>query len=71
MANRGRCKTCDAEIVWAKTEKGRPIPLDREPELRYVREGESDIVILRSTYQTHFVTCPDAKEHRKREKARG
>lgn len=26
-----RCRTCKAEIRWAVTEQGRPIPLDLEP----------------------------------------
>jgi len=26
-----RCRCCDAEIIWATTEKGKPIPVDSEP----------------------------------------
>ena len=64
--NFARCKSCQAEIIWAKTKNGKPVPLDRSPVMkRYVRVGTSDLVELRTTYQTHFVTCPNAAEHRK------
>jgi len=26
-----RCRSCNAELIWATTEKGKPIPLDAEP----------------------------------------
>lgn len=64
--NKARCKSCGATIIWAKTEKGVPIPLDASPVMmRFVRKGSSDVVERRTTYQTHFVTCPNAADHRK------
>jgi hypothetical protein len=64
--NFAKCRSCGAEIIWARTKKGKPIPLDRSPTMtRYVREGTSDLVVQRTTYQTHFITCPNAAEHRK------
>jgi len=65
-----KCKTCKAPIIWAVTDKGKSIPLDMKGEKRYVlvpAQGDRDPVVeLRTTYASHFVTCPDAKEHRKK-----
>lgn len=66
------CSSCGAEIVWAKTTNGKAVPLDAKPEKRYVRcasgpgPAEDATVELRSTYVTHFVTCPNATQHRKK-----
>lgn len=62
-----QCKSCGAKIIWGKTANGKAVPLDCPPEKRYVLSGEaSDIVTLRSTYASHFVTCPDADKFRKK-----
>lgn len=65
-----RCRSCARSIHWAKTEKARAIPLDREP----VAGGNIELVdgvakyvspnpeVRR--YVSHFVTCPYAREHR-------
>lgn len=29
--NLGRCKSCGAEVLWVRTDKGRPMPLDCPP----------------------------------------
>lgn len=64
------CRTCPAQITWARTEKGKRIPLDvgRVPDgnitvdaegvAHYVTPGTGDRV-------SHFATCPNAKEHRR------
>lgn len=66
------CRSCGAEIVWAKTEHGRTIPLDAKPERRFVLNAGEGIsfdstTIARSvpTFGSHFATCPNADEHRK------
>jgi hypothetical protein len=65
MAN---CRSCGAEIVWAKTERGKAIPLDAKPEKRFVLE---EVPMQRdrqarqvTTYVSHFATCPDADKFR-------
>jgi len=62
-----QCKSCGAEIVWGQTDKGKAIPLDAAPEQRFicVAYPSFDVLRLVPTYQTHFATCPNAKEHRK------
>jgi hypothetical protein len=72
------CKSCGAEIVWAKTIKGRPIPLDPAPSPRgNIVIGEAGIALVYNApagiaprfedaprYLSHFATCPDADLHR-------
>jgi hypothetical protein len=65
-----RCRSCKAEIVWAKTSTGRAMPFDAEPKVggeweideegqaHYDPEGES-------RFTSHFATCPNAAEHRR------
>lgn len=69
-----RCRSCNAEIVWAITENGKRMPFDAEPAERptglfkLVNDGPD--VLARSVagepvYLSHFVTCPNADEHRR------
>jgi hypothetical protein len=68
------CGTCGAHITWARTPSGRPIPLDPEPvvggNIRVEDPGGACTARIEKPsdnplYMTHFVTCPDAKEHRR------
>jgi hypothetical protein len=67
-----RCRSCDAEILWVKTQSGKKMPVDKEPvplppglfqlfapanEEAYVRSAPA----LRTS---HFATCPNADQHR-------
>lgn len=72
--------TCGALILWAKTAKGRPIPLNATPDpkgnielrdgvARFVKaDPNADLSLLDppTRYTTHFVNCPHAAEHRKK-----
>ena len=62
------CKTCGAKITWAKTESGKHMPLDFPGEKRIIVDNGGVIHIL-DTFISHFSSCPDAAEHRKRGKA--
>ncbi|KKK70334.1 hypothetical protein LCGC14_2925040 [marine sediment metagenome] len=57
------CSSCGADIVWGKTKAGKRIPLDAAPIGGLMNEETGEVMRLR---QTHFATCPNAKEHRKR-----
>jgi hypothetical protein len=74
-----RCKSCNAPIFWARTDKGRAMPLDLKPvagasiivtgpttDLRahVLKDGEVDHGFVR--YTSHFATCPQAKQHRRK-----
>ena len=52
-AHVARCKSCQALIVWARTEGGRAIPLS----LATVEERGGVRYAL-----THFADCPEAKQ---------
>ena len=53
-----RCKSCGMRIVWGK-QNGRAHPLD--PKILNVLTAEGKLVRGR---ESHFVSCPNAKEHR-------
>lgn len=73
-----RCKSCGARVLWARTVKGsKGIPLDPDPEpggnvkLRRGKDGalEAEVVEARPDvwlHQSHFVTCPQADQWRRR-----
>lgn len=72
-----RCRSCGAAIFWALTENEKRIPMDAEP-ITPLAGGHYAIdwprgpdrapraIATPAIYQTHFVTCPNAAEHRKR-----
>lgn len=72
MAN---CKFCNASVRWAKTSKGKLIPLNPTP----VPDGKFGLVLgtdpplavaaqdhHQLRYDTHFADCPFAGKARKR-----
>ena len=69
-----KCRTCQQEIVWGRTESGKRVPLD-PPEKRFIRmdmlEGlagvgrAEDEFCMVETHVSHFATCPQADQHRK------
>ncbi len=64
MAN---CRTCGARILWFRMEgSGKPMPVDADA-LRVIVptaiDGEGRVVVA---YRSHFATCPDADQHRKK-----
>lgn len=47
------------------------MPLDATPEKRFVIEPAAPPLALpRDTYVSHFATCPNAAQHRKKPEAR-
>jgi hypothetical protein len=64
------CKGCNAAIVWSTTEAGKAVPLNTPPEKRYImifpHDGSREYVKLVETWMSHFVTCPQAAEFRKK-----
>ena len=70
---RGLCKSCQAAIWWARTTKGKPIPLDPQPVVggnievnggiaRYVTPDQNAVT---QRFVSHFATCKNAEQHRK------
>ena len=77
------CRSCDAEVLWARTPQDKAIPIDPEPV-----EGGNIVLhdpvpgrprtchfVGRGTpsdgprYVSHFTTCPNAAQHRRPRKA--
>jgi hypothetical protein len=69
------CRSCGAEIFWAKTTTGRNIPLDADKvgplmvpdgNLDFVDSGAVMVVGPGGKMRSHFATCPNAAQHRTR-----
>ena len=63
-----KCKSCGANIRWERTVNGKAMPLDDKVEKRLIlttNEKDEPFVCLVDTWQSHFVSCPDAAQHRK------
>lgn len=68
------CGSCGAQILWVETSTGKWVPLD--PDM--VPDGNVEVydgvaVVIanssvgsRDRYKSHFATCPNAGQHRKR-----
>jgi hypothetical protein len=72
-----RCRSCDAPIFWGRTALGKPVPLDAEPvasagrgqyAVSWPDDGRGVPLAIHDAaiHLTHFATCPNAAEHRKR-----
>lgn len=70
-----RCRGCNAVIRWAKTEAGKPIPVDPEPvpggNLVVTAQGiahflKKDELPTGPTYVSHFSTCPNRDQFKRR-----
>jgi hypothetical protein len=71
-----KCRGCGADIIWTVTEQGNRMPVDARPEKRLLlmgrqRDDQAPIAMARDTYMSHFATCPNAAEFRRRDVARG
>lgn len=69
------CRSCGAPIFWARTTTRKNIPIDADPvdngnvELTRTWDGPFRVVSVVApgdgTHVSHFVTCPDASDHRR------
>lgn len=69
------CRSCRAPIVWARTLKGRRIPLDPEPGPAGNLVINDGVAITAPAdapagirFTSHFATCEFAHTHRKRDR---
>lgn len=78
MVRAVNCSSCGAPVRWEKTVRGKPIPLDPKPvpgAHLFIRP-DGLVADDRShpagkempRFETHFATCPNASEHRRRRK---
>ncbi len=60
------CRTCNKEIFWLKTKAGKIMPVDAET---VPKKGTGDIattIFDPKTMTSHFATCPQANQHRRK-----
>lgn len=55
-----RCRSCRAMIIWFRTPSGKNMPVDAD-----TVEPEDDELDL-SRHKSHFATCPNAWQHRRK-----
>lgn len=65
------CRACSAPIRWAKTERGKKMPLDEKPETRAVVIGPElpkspMFIAIQQVFIPHWATCPAGNRFRKR-----
>lgn len=66
-----RCKSCSAEVVWAKTTAGKATPMERADDGTWiivdgvVKQATSED-LDKPLYRSHFSSCPQAKQWRQR-----
>ena len=78
--NLARCRSCGAPIFWCVTVNGKRIPIDRVPApdgnvtLSRTKTGDLLAVVHAASFpppgakrwQSHFRSCRNAKEHRRK-----
>lgn len=65
-----KCRGCNAEIVWAKTQNGKNVPLDPRAIVYSVAPFEGNLIAIQPVGHipgekfmvSHFNTCPNANE---------
>lgn len=75
--DQGRCRSCGKPVLWCTMASLKKNPLDPDPvtipagqpEALLVQIWEEDglgrAVRGRQGYRSHFITCPNARQHRK------
>lgn len=64
-----KCKSCGADIFWIKYQ-GKQHPTNAKPKKVFIVENVDGKTkwTFRGGYESHFATCPQAKDWRKDEK---
>jgi hypothetical protein len=72
-----KCKSCNARILWARTNDGKSMPVNHEPVPDgniVLRDGRAIVLTAaqlavadddQPRFKAHFATCPNAAQHRK------
>lgn len=75
MMQISNCRSCGAAVLWAQTENGKVMPVDPAPHpdgnlvLTSIGGGfqvRVDKAAPGEKHRSHFVTCPNAEQHRRR-----
>lgn len=69
----GKCRSCQADIHWAKTVNGKSMPIERTDDgnlivvngiAHVIPKGQEPVAGM-PRFVSHFATCPNSKQHRK------
>jgi hypothetical protein len=67
--NTAKCRSCGAYIVWLKTKAGKNMPVDADSlddvDLE-AEAGEMPLFDPSAGHISHFATCPNADQHRRK-----
>ena len=76
MSDENKCRSCGQKILWAITPANKRMPLDPTPvpdgNIVLVTRGEflSPLAVTGASgsprYKSHFATCPNAAQHRRK-----
>lgn len=67
------CRSCQQEIIWAKTVTGKSMPIERADDgnlivvkgiAHVIPKGEEPVADMQR-FVSHFATCPKAELHRR------
>lgn len=58
------CFGCGKPVIWARTERGKLMPLDATAQCFEIEEKDGELYCRRveNTHVTHFATCPKASD---------
>jgi len=56
-----KCRSCNADIIWMETVKGKSVPVDPENIRGFDKNG-----FFHEIRRTHFASCPDARNWSKK-----
>lgn len=62
-ADGGHCRACGAPVLWARTERGAPMILDRWAPLR---EDSGGALVVIDAASTHWSSCRERAQFQKR-----
>jgi ribosomal protein L31 len=64
----GKCRSCEEEIVWMITKKGKNIPVDIDSvdtDHLFAIGPDEKLTFKYGDHVAHFNTCVNAEEHRR------
>ena len=67
--DKAKCKSCGADIYWINTTRGNKMPVNAKATTIMACKGsltdENSRWDMISGHESHFVTCPNADQHRR------
>jgi len=68
LAHPKQCKSCGKPIYWAKTQAGKLAPINADFKALKTLSIDGETLQLLGAYASHFSTCPQANQFRKKRK---